>query len=36
VPAIVADFEDVYTLVDGRWLFAERHIRPMFKAAVPK
>ena len=36
VPAIVADFEDVYTLADGKWLFAERHIRPMFKAAVLK
>ena len=36
VPAIVADFEDVYALRDGKWLFAERHIRPMFKAAVPK
>jgi len=36
VPAVVADFEDVYALTDGQWQFAERHIRPMFKAAVPK
>jgi uncharacterized protein (TIGR02246 family) len=36
VPAIVADFDDLYALRDGRWQFAERHIRPMFKAALPK
>jgi SnoaL-like domain len=35
VPAVVADFEDVYALVDGRWRFAERHIRPMFRAVTP-
>jgi uncharacterized protein (TIGR02246 family) len=36
VPAIVADFDDLYALRDGKWRFAERHIRPMFKAALPK
>jgi uncharacterized protein (TIGR02246 family) len=36
VPAIVADFDDLYALRDGRWQFAERHIQPMFKAALPK
>jgi hypothetical protein len=36
VPAVVADFEDVYALTNGKWQFAERHIRPMFKAALPK
>jgi uncharacterized protein (TIGR02246 family) len=36
VPAIVADFDDLYVLRDGKWQFAERHIRPMFKAALPK
>jgi hypothetical protein len=35
VPAVVADFEDVYALVDGRWLFAERLIRPLFRAVTP-
>ena len=33
VPAIVADFVDVYRRVDGVWLFAERTIYPAFKAA---
>jgi len=36
VPAIVADFDDLYALRGGKWQFAERHIRPMFKAALPK
>jgi uncharacterized protein (TIGR02246 family) len=36
VPAIVADFDDLYALSDGKWQFAERHIRPMFKTALPK
>jgi uncharacterized protein (TIGR02246 family) len=32
LPAIVADFEDVYVLMDGSWRFAERHIKPMFRS----
>jgi hypothetical protein len=35
-PAIVADFEDVYAFDGARWQFAERHIRPMFRASVPR
>jgi hypothetical protein len=34
VPAIVADFDDVYAFDGVRWRFAERHIRPMFRAAT--
>ena len=34
VPAIVADFEDVYAFDSGRWRFAERHIQPQFRAAT--
>jgi hypothetical protein len=34
VPAIVADFDDVYVFDGGRWRFAERHIRPQFRAAT--
>jgi uncharacterized protein (TIGR02246 family) len=34
VPAIVADFEDVYAFDGSRWRFAERHIRPQFRAAT--
>lgn len=33
VPALVADFDDVYVRVDGRWLFRERHILAQFEAA---
>jgi hypothetical protein len=35
VPAIVADFDDVYTFDGTRWHFAERHIRPIFRTATP-
>ena len=35
IPAVVADFEDVYTFDGGQWLFAERHILVMFRAAAP-
>ncbi len=35
-PAIVADFEDVYAFDGARWRFAERHIRPMFRAPAPR
>lgn len=31
--AVVADFEDVYVKEDGHWLFAERHIIAVFRAA---
>jgi hypothetical protein len=34
VPAIVADFDDSYVFEGGRWCFAERHIRPQFRAAT--
>jgi uncharacterized protein (TIGR02246 family) len=34
VPAIVADFDDVYVLDGGRWRFGERHIRAQFRAAT--
>jgi hypothetical protein len=34
VPAIVADFDDVYAFDGSRWRFAERHIRPQFRAAT--
>jgi hypothetical protein len=34
VAAIVADFEDVYAFDGNRWRFAERHIRPQFRAAT--
>ena len=34
VPAVVADFEDLYSFDGNRWRFAERHIRTQFKAAV--
>jgi hypothetical protein len=34
VPAIVADFDDVYVFDGSRWRFAERHIRPQFRAAT--
>jgi uncharacterized protein (TIGR02246 family) len=33
LPALVADFFDVYRKVDGAWLFAERRITPIFTAA---
>ena len=35
LPAIVADFEDVYAFYGATWRFAERHIRPLFKGAHP-
>ena len=31
-PFLVADFDDVYLLVDGRWLIRERHITRIFVA----
>jgi uncharacterized protein (TIGR02246 family) len=36
IPAIVADFEDVYAFDGVRWRFAERHIVPLFRAAAPR
>jgi uncharacterized protein (TIGR02246 family) len=36
IPAVVADFEDVYALDGARWRFAERHIIPLFRAAAPR
>ena len=36
IPAVVADFEDVYAFDGVRWRFAERHIVPLFRAAVPR
>jgi uncharacterized protein (TIGR02246 family) len=36
IPAVVADFEDVYVLDGARWRFAERHIVPLFRAAPPR
>jgi hypothetical protein len=36
VPAVVADFEDVYAFDGLRWRFAERHIVPLFRAATPR
>jgi hypothetical protein len=30
----VADFDDVYAFDGSRWRFAERHIRPQFRAAM--
>ncbi len=35
IPAIVADFEDLYTFDGTRWRFSERHIMPMFRVATP-
>lgn len=35
IPALVADFEDVYVFDGERWRFAERHIRPLFRASAP-
>ena len=32
VPAVVADFQDVYAFDGVRWRFAERHIVPLFRA----
>ena len=31
IPPVVADFHDVYRRENGAWLFAERHILPIFK-----
>jgi hypothetical protein len=36
VPAVVADFRDVYVFDGVRWRFAERHIVPLFRAATPR
>jgi ketosteroid isomerase-like protein len=36
IPAVVADFEDVYAFDGVRWRFAERHIVPLFRAAAPR
>jgi ketosteroid isomerase-like protein len=36
IPAIVADFEDTYAFDGVRWRFAERHIVPLFRAAMPQ
>lgn len=33
---LVADFYDTYARVDGRWLFAERRIVPIFTPAEPR
>lgn len=30
LPTLVADFHDLYRCEEGRWLFAERHIVPIF------
>jgi uncharacterized protein (TIGR02246 family) len=35
IPAVVADFEDSYAFDGLRWLFAERRIVPLFRAAPP-
>jgi ketosteroid isomerase-like protein len=35
IPAVVADFVDVYAFDGTRWRFAERHIVPLFRAALP-
>jgi uncharacterized protein (TIGR02246 family) len=32
IPAVIADFEDRYERVEGCWLIAVRHIRPIFRA----
>jgi ketosteroid isomerase-like protein len=32
IPAVVADFQDVYACDGLRWRFAERHIVPLFRA----
>jgi hypothetical protein len=32
IPALVADFQDVYAFDGLRWRFAERHIVPLFRA----
>lgn len=36
IPAVVADFEDVYAFDGVRWRFAERHIVPLFRATPPQ
>lgn len=36
IPALVADFEDVYAFDGVRWRFAERRIVPLFRAAPPR
>ncbi len=33
MPALVADFEDIYAFDGERWRFRERHIHPIFTAA---
>ena len=32
IPAMVADFQDVYAFDGVRWRFAERHVVPLFRA----
>jgi hypothetical protein len=32
MPAVVADFQDVYAFDGVRWRFSERHIVPLFRA----
>ena len=34
-PYLVADMQDRYVLQEERWLFAERHILPVFCQSVP-
>jgi hypothetical protein len=36
IPAVVADFEDIYAFDGVRWRFAERNIVPLFRAAAPR
>ena len=36
IPAVVADFQDVYAFDGVRWRFAERNIVVLFRAAVPR
>jgi uncharacterized protein (TIGR02246 family) len=36
IPAVVADFQDVYAYDGMRWRFAERHIVPLFLAPPPR
>lgn len=35
IPAIVADFEDIYVLIDGQWRFQQRNIIPLFRSPAP-
>jgi ketosteroid isomerase-like protein len=36
LPAVVADFEDVYLLSAGRWRIAERRVLPLFRHGEPR